>query len=73
MRFDLRLRGVASGGRKCAMEVSVYADSQAQLQEQALIASRKGPWHFEDANEPVPDGEHITVEHVERSDKKASG
>jgi hypothetical protein len=72
MRFDLRLRGLASGGRKCVMEVSVYAASQAQLQERALVASREGPWYFEDTNEPVPDGEHITVEHVERSEKKAT-
>jgi hypothetical protein len=72
MRFDLRLRGLASDGRKCSMEVSVYAASQDQLQERAAIASTEGPWFYEDTNEPVRDGEHITVEHVERADKKAT-
>jgi hypothetical protein len=74
VRFDLRLRGLASGGRKCLLETSVYATSQAQLQERAAIAATEGPWFYEDTNEPVPEGEHITVERVERSDgKRRSG
>jgi hypothetical protein len=70
MRFDLRLRGLASGGRKCLLEASVYAASQAQLQERAAMAATEGPWYYEDTNEPVPEGENISVEHVERADKK---
>ena len=39
MRFDLLLLGCTASGHSCEARVSVYANSHAQLQEQAHKAS----------------------------------
>jgi hypothetical protein len=67
MRFDLRLRGRTASGQKCQADVSVYARSQKQLVQQAKKAATSAAWHASaPPHELIPEGQHITVEHVER-------
>lgn len=67
MRFNLRLHGTA-GGKACRADVSVYAKSLGELQKQADDAARSAAWVFADPpHDPVPEGSHITVEHVEQA------
>ena len=67
MRFDLRLHGRTSSGRRCRADVSVYAGSQKELQEQAHSAAETAAWLDEDPpHDPVPEGAQIIVERVER-------
>ena len=67
MRFNLRLHGRTAAGRPCRADVSVYARSQRQLQEQATRAAEKAAWLAADPpHDPIPEGSAITVEHVER-------
>jgi hypothetical protein len=73
MRFDLRLHGKTPDGRKCQADVSVYADGQEQLQQEAKRAAESAAWRHVDAGEEwVAEGSHITVENIEwlRDDKK---
>jgi hypothetical protein len=65
MRFDLLLLGRTSGGQRCEARVSVFANSQAALQEEAHKAAENGPWHLADnPAELVAESETITVERV---------
>lgn len=67
MRFDLRLRGVTAAGKKCQADISVYANSEAELKKQADLAARKAAWEAAEAPfDPIPDGSQITIESVER-------
>ncbi len=67
MRFDLRLHGQTASGQKCQADISVYANSQQDLQEQADIAARSAAWiAAEPPHDPIPEGSHITVENVEK-------
>lgn len=67
MRFDLRLHGRSPSGQKCLADISVYANSQKELWEQADIAARSAAWMAADAPfDPIPEGSQITVEHVEK-------
>ena len=67
MRFDLRLHGRSASGQRCRADVSVYAASQRQLQEQARKASETAAWlAAEPPYDPIPEGSAITVERVER-------
>ncbi len=67
MRFDLRLHGRTASGQECQADVSVYAGSQRQLQEQAKKAAETAAWLDAAApHDPIPEGSHITVERVER-------
>jgi hypothetical protein len=72
MRFDLRLTGRTGSARRCFMEMSVYASSQSQLQEEVKKAAVEGPW-FDEAGVELPTTETITVEHVERAVKAHDG
>lgn len=66
MRFNLRLHGHTSRGVKCRAELSVYASSQTDLLRQTQDAATNAAWYVADSpGEPVPEGESITVEHVE--------
>jgi hypothetical protein len=65
MRFNLRLRGVTASQQKCVMYVTVYASSGKELEERAKEQSTEGPWYYIGSSEPVPEGEKITVEHVD--------
>jgi hypothetical protein len=67
MRFDLRLHGRTAAGQKCQADVSVYARSQKQLQDEAKKAAETAAWLSAVApHEPIAEGSHITVERVER-------
>jgi hypothetical protein len=67
MRIDLRLLGTTQDGKKCWAEVSVYVNSQKDLQKETMQAAEDGPWLLDDeANICVPDGSKITVESVEQ-------
>jgi hypothetical protein len=67
MRFNLRLRGRTAAGQPCRADISVYAGSQRDLQEQAQQASLTAAWVAADPpHAPIPEGAAITVEHVER-------
>jgi hypothetical protein len=67
MRFDLRLHGQTSDGRRCVAHVSVYADSLASLQQQAHQAGTTGPWYCDDDTATlIPDNSTIVVERVEQ-------
>lgn len=66
MRFDLRLHGRTSDGKPCRADISVYANSQRQLQEEANRAAESAPWCGLDHDEDwIADGANITVEGVE--------
>jgi hypothetical protein len=66
MRFDLRLHGRTSDGKPCRADVSVYASSQGQLQQEAAKAAESAPWRGLDGQEDwIPEGAAITVERVE--------
>ena len=65
MRFDLRLHGVTGDGVKCRADITVYAASQKQLQEEAMEASKDADWCMvEGKGEPIAAGSQITVEGV---------
>ena len=67
MRLDLRLRGRTATGQKCQADISVYASSQKELQEQADIAARSAAWLAANPpHDPIPEGSQITVENVEK-------
>lgn len=67
MRLNLRLHGRTPDGQKCRADVSVYAKSKSDLKKQADLAARKAAWlAVEPPYDPIPDGSHITIEHVER-------
>jgi hypothetical protein len=67
MRFNLRLHGKTKNGVKCQADVSVYASSLRQLRKQADHAARSAAWLAEaPPYDPIPEGSHITVEHVEK-------
>lgn len=67
MRFDLRLRGRTASGQLCQADVSVYADSRKELMAQADAAARTAAWLATDPpHDPIPEGSHITIEHVEK-------
>jgi hypothetical protein len=67
MRFDLRLHGRTSTGQKCRADISVYASSQKDLQEQADIAAKTAAWEAAaPPHDPIPDGSQITIERVEK-------
>jgi hypothetical protein len=67
MRFDLRLHGRTAAGQPCRAEVSVHANSQRDLQEQAKRAAETAGWvAAEPPHDVIPNGSAITVEHVER-------
>lgn len=71
MRFDLRLHGRTADGKECRADVSVYANSQGQLETEAKKAAETAAWHGVDPKEEwVPEGSCITVEHVELLEKK---
>ncbi len=71
MRFDLRLHGRTPDGKECRADISVYANSQKQLQDEAMKAAETAAWHGLDPKEEwVPEGSQITVEHVEMLEKK---
>ena len=66
MRFDLRLHGRTSAGQHCVADISVYANSADQLQEEAQAASTNAPWYTADTQAAwIADGATITVERVE--------
>jgi hypothetical protein len=66
MRFDLRLHGRTADGKPCLADVSVYASSREQLQEEAARAAESAPWRAAEGDEDwVTEGATITVEHVE--------
>ncbi len=45
----------------------MYASSQGELREQADLAARTAYWVAREApHDPIPEGSHITIEHVER-------
>jgi hypothetical protein len=77
MRFDLRLHGRTGEGQRCVADVSVYADSHAELQKQVEVAGTGGPWYTADeACALIPDESTITVERVEllnKPTKRSSG
>ncbi len=67
MRFDLRLHGRTASGQNCQADVSVYANSQRDLQEQAKKVAEKAAWLAKDPPfDPIPEGNAITVERVEK-------
>jgi len=67
MRFDLRLHGRTASGQECQADVSVYAASQRDLQEQALKAAETAAWLATAApHDSIPEGSQITVERVEK-------
>ncbi len=67
MRFDLRLLGHTASGQACQALLSVYADSQRDLQARAQEAAETAVWLAADPpHEPIEPGSAITVEHVER-------
>jgi hypothetical protein len=67
MRFDLRLHGHTSTGRKCVADISAYAGSQKELQKQADLAAQKAAWLAVDSpHDPISEGSEIVIEHVER-------
>jgi hypothetical protein len=67
MRLDLRLHGTTADGKACRADVSVYAKSAKDLQEQADHAARSAAWEYADPpHDPVPEGSHITIERVEQ-------
>ena len=67
MRLNLRLRGRTPAGVECQADLSVYAKSAKELQEQAEIAARTAAWIASEAPyDPIPEGSEISVEHVEK-------
>ena len=67
MRLNLRLRGRTPSGQECQVDLSVYAKSAKDLQEQAEIAARSAAWIASEAPyDSIPEGSTITVEHVEK-------
>lgn len=67
MRFNLRLHGRTATGQLCQADVSVYANSQKDLQEQARKVSETAAWLAkEPPYDPIQEGSAITVESVER-------
>jgi hypothetical protein len=67
MRLNLRLHGTTASGQKCQADVSVYATGPRDLQKQADEAARSAAWITSDPpNDSIPEGSHITVEHVEK-------
>jgi hypothetical protein len=67
MRFNLRLNGRTALGQSCRADVSVYANSQNDLQEQARKAAGTASWvASEPPHDPISEGSTITVESVER-------
>ena len=74
MRYNIRLLGRTKDGRRCRADITVYAQSQRQLVDQAKRVSEDADWHYtEPPFDDLPEGSHITVEHVERlgSSKKS--
>jgi hypothetical protein len=70
MRFNLRLHGRTAGGKPCQADITVYANSQSELQKQASEAAATAAWRgLEKADDWIPDGEHIVVERVESLDR----
>lgn len=66
MRLNLRLHGRTAAGQKCQADISVYASSQKELQEQADIAARSAAWLAADPPyNPIPEGSRIIVENVD--------
>jgi hypothetical protein len=73
MRFDLRLHGRTDLGQQCLADVSVYARSKRQLQEQAMRAAETAAWMAKDPPyDPITEGSKITVEHVEQIQRRDS-
>jgi hypothetical protein len=67
MRFNLRLHGRTGSGQECQADISVYASSQKELMDEAKKAATSAAWlSRQPPHEPITEGEHITVEHVER-------
>ena len=67
MRFNLRLLGRTASGQLCQADVSVYASSQKDLQEQAQKVAEKAAWlSREPPHDPIPEGSAITIENVEQ-------
>jgi len=66
MRFDLRLNGVTEAGKKCRALITVYANDQKELEEQARLTSIMAAWEALDPpHGPITHGSLITVESVE--------
>ena len=66
MRFQLRLRGRTASGQECLADITVYGNSQKELQEQAESAATTAAWMTKSPPyDPIPEGSHITVEGVE--------
>lgn len=67
MRLNLRLRGRTADGKACQADVAVYAKSAKEFQKQADHAAQSAAWEYTDPpHDPVPEGSHITIEHVEQ-------
>lgn len=67
MRFNLRLHGRTKEGEKCRADVSVYAVSHKELQDQAHKAAEHAVWLANGPpHDPIPEGASITIENVER-------
>ena len=73
MRFDLRLHGRTSEGKSCRADVSVYASSAEDLQQEAAKAAENAPWLDPDSGELIVDGATIVVERVEPLRKPETG
>jgi hypothetical protein len=70
MRFDLLLLGRTASGKPCEARVSVHANSQQGLQDEAHRAAENGPWYYRDASAAaVSENESITVERVKLLNK----
>jgi len=66
VRFNLRLYGRTSNGKPCQADISVYAHSQSQLEEEAKKAGETAAWRgLAGSDDWVPEGSQITVESVE--------
>jgi hypothetical protein len=65
MRFDLRLHGKTADGVPCRADITIYANSEKQMLDEAHKASERADWHRAVApHEDIPEGSFITVEHV---------
>ena len=74
MRFDLLLHGLTGSGKKCFADVSVYANSAKELQDEVHKAGENGPWHADDTGAAlIEESETITVERVEMLREPESG
>jgi hypothetical protein len=66
MRYNLRLHGKTKDGKACQADITVYASSSSELQEEAVKESANAAWHYSDPPlADVPEGSEITVEKVE--------